>query len=198
MTANKYLLFLTGHFGSGKGWFYDNKIAPTGKFHKLISATTRAKRENEADGRDYYFRDESYFKQNKFATFLFVNKEFRKPGDRKWLYGVPESEMRANFGKNLVYDVAEPKYIRQMMDWCKCNGFNYNFRVCLFAKDNAADLSVAAKRTTMAGDLLVREAHTCEPADFVRARVHPDFIMLSSAKEQIFDARFFRWLSRVK
>ncbi len=63
----KTVLFCTGLSGSGKSYFIQN-ILPKGAFYNLKSATTRAMRDDEKDGREYYFRDESYFETEKFAT----------------------------------------------------------------------------------------------------------------------------------
>lgn len=87
------VLFCTGLSGSGKSYFVKN-ILPKDTFYSLKSATTRPMRDGEADGCEYYFRDEQYFDKEKFATYLFVNEYFWKPGDKKWLYGVPEFEIR--------------------------------------------------------------------------------------------------------
>lgn len=111
----KTLLFCTGISGSGKGYF-ENQILETGLFYKLVSATTRPIRVGEKDGTDYYFKDENFFDTEKFATRLWVNEAVWKQGDPKWMYGVPESEIFNNFGKNLIYDVNKPKYIRQMIN----------------------------------------------------------------------------------
>lgn len=46
----KTVLFCTGLSGSGKSYFVQN-ILPNGAFYNLKSATTRAPRDGEADGR---------------------------------------------------------------------------------------------------------------------------------------------------
>ena len=56
----KTVLFCTGESGSGKSYFIKN-ILPKNAFYNLKSATTRPMRDREADGREYYFRDEKYF-----------------------------------------------------------------------------------------------------------------------------------------
>ena len=66
-------------------------------------------REGEADGCEYYFRDEKYFENEKFATTLFVNEQFWKPGMPKWLYGVPEFEIKDNKWY-IMHTVVLPEY----------------------------------------------------------------------------------------
>ncbi|MDR3208313.1 MAG: hypothetical protein LBT45_00505 [Rickettsiales bacterium] len=193
----KVLLFLTGMSGSGKGYFWENYLKPLGKFRKLVSATTRKPREGEAEGRDYYFRDERFFDTEEFAAKLFVNRQFWKPGEPKWLYGVEKREILRNGDKNLVYDVIEPKYVRQMIDWCDENGRRYDFRIAYFLNP-AADLSCAEKRRNMPNDISVRTENTCNPIDFLRAGLHPDWFMLCSSDGEIFDKRMMDFISKTR
>ena len=127
------VVFCTGESGSGKSYFI-KKFLSNENFYNLKSATTRPIRDGEVDNREYYFRDEEYFKTEKFATELFVNEKFWKPGEPKWLYGVPEFEIFDNLGKNFTYDVIEPKYVRQMIDWFKKKNLvkYYNFKILWF------------------------------------------------------------------
>jgi guanylate kinase len=178
------LLFLTGLSGSGKGYFFDNFL-PRDRFYKLVSATTRKARDGEQDGREYYFRDQRFFDSEKFATYLFVNRGFCKPGDEKWLYGVPEQEIKSNLGKDLVYDVIQPMYVRQMIDWFQGQKIDgYEFRVAYFLppQDN---FQIAEKRAVMKNDLDVRRTNTCDPIDFLRAGIQPDWFVRCSAAETI-------------
>ena len=171
------LLFCTGESGSGKSYFIKN-ILPTGgkKFHNLKSATTRPMREGEADGREYYFRDEAYFDTEKFATKLFVNEQFWKPGQPKWLYGVPEFEILDNLGTNFTYDVIQPRYIRQMIDWFKENKLDYNFKIAWFSPI-ANSKNIIKGRQNMPDDIKVRTANTCNSEDFAKAGLIPDFFI---------------------
>lgn len=167
------LLFCTGLSGSGKSYFAEN-ILPKGAFYKLKSATTRAMRDGEVDGREYYFRDEQYFESEKFATHLFVNEAFWKPGEAKWLYGVPEFEIYEHMGQNLVYDVIQPRYVREMIDWFKKNKIasQYNFKILRFLPP-ANNFEVAKQRQNMPNDINVRKTNTCDVADFIQAGFVP-------------------------
>ena len=84
----KLVVCCTGQSGSGKSTFI-KKFLSTEDFHNLKSATTRPMREDEADGREYYFRDEDYFKTEIFSTLLCVNEISWRPSYPKWLYVVP-------------------------------------------------------------------------------------------------------------
>lgn len=171
------VLFCLGTSGSGKSYFIQN-VLPAGVFYKLKSATTRAMRPGEADGREYYFRDEKYFETEKFATYLWVNEQFWKSGDTKWLYGVPTFEILNNLGKNFVYDVIQPRYARQMIDWFNANGLGqrYDFKTIFFIPPENS-MSIAKSRANMPNDTAVRENNTCTPLDMLQANMDIDFMV---------------------
>lgn len=172
------LLFCNGLSGTGKTTFINTYAIPNG-YHNLISATTRKMREGELDGVSYYFRDEKYFETEKFATYLFVNEAFWKPNEPKWLYGVPEFEIEQNLGKNLIYDVIQPRYTRELMNWFVAHKLDeqYEFKVAYFTtkQDN---FEIAEQRAVMQNDLAVRRANTCAEGDFARARVNVDYVTM--------------------
>lgn len=171
------LLFCTGLSGSGKSYFVKNTL-PENLFYNLRSATTRPMRDGESDGNPYFFRDEEYFDSASLATRLWVNEAFWQPGTPKWLYGVPVDEIRAHLGQNLIYDVIQPKYARQMIDWFNKNNLarHYNYRVAYFlAPEN--NLETARKRANMPNDMDVRRTNTCDPIDFLNAGLDIDYIL---------------------
>ena len=179
--TKKTLLFCTGPSGSGKSYFIKNTL-PDGLFYKLKSATTRPMRDGEVNNREYYFRDESYFDSVPMATHLWVNQEFWAPGTPKWLYGVPEFEIREHLGENLVYDVIQPRYVREMIDWFRKNRLAHLYHFCVtyfIAPEN--NLETAAERANMPNDLDVRRTNTCVPADFVRAGLDIDYMLMPRA-----------------
>ncbi|MDR2769873.1 MAG: hypothetical protein LBB08_00305 [Rickettsiales bacterium] len=194
---NKSFLFLTGMSGTGKSWFWQNVVGPAGKFRKIVSATTRGPRSGEQEGVDYYFRNEAFFDSSEFAVKLFVNEAFWKEGEPKWLYGIEEAEIDRLRGENLTYDCIEPKYVRAVMDWCGAHGRKYDFKIAYFL-NSPEDTSVVQSRANMRNDMLIRSRNTCSPRDFLRAGIHPDWFMLSSAKDSLFDRRFADWLARVE
>ena len=180
----KTVLCFAGKSGSGKSTFIKD-VLPKDQFYNLKSATTRPRRidyeddsKSEQDGREYYFRDESYFETTKFATKLFVNERFWKPGQPKWLYGVPEFEIFDHIGSNFTYDVIQPKYVRQMIDWFRMKTLdkNYNFKIVWFLPlDNTTD--IIKKRQNMPNDVQVRKENTCDIKDFENAHLVPDFVI---------------------
>ena len=190
----KTVLFCTGVSGSGKSYFIKN-ILPKGVFYNLKSATTRPMRDGEADGREYYFRDEGYFETAKLATRLFVNEQFWKPGQPKWLYGVPEFEIFDNLGANFTYDVIQPKYVRQMIDWFNVHKLDeqYSFRILLFVPP-INNLDIVSKRQNMPNDIDVRKANTCDLKDFQDVKLVPDHVVTSQPGKLVMDSRLRAFL----
>lgn len=136
-------------------------------------------RPGESEGKPYFFRDEAYFENAHLATHLWVNEQFWTPGTPKWIYGIPEEEVFTHLGKNLIYDVIQPRYTRQLIDWFKKNGLAryYNFRVAYFLSPEQ-NLETARKRANMPNDADVRRTNTCDPIDFLNAGIDPDYILM--------------------
>lgn len=196
MMKKKTVLFCAGLSGTGKSYFVKN-ILPYGMFYNLKSATTRPMRDGEKDGREYYFRDEMYFETEKFATKLFVNEQFWHPGTPKWLYGVPEFEIFDHMGANFTYDVIQPRYVRQMIDWFNEHGLDekYDYRILWF-QPPTNNFEIAKKRQNMPNDLDVRKANTCNFQDFKNANLYPDHIIISNPKELFLDRGLREFLQK--
>ncbi len=173
----KTLLLCTGLSGSGKTYFIKNTL-PDGLFYSLRSATTRPMRVGESNGNPYFFVTEDEFEKMNLATHLWVNEAFWTPEKPKWMYGVPESEITEHLGENMVYDVIQPRYAKQLIDWFVCNDLHkqYNFRIAYFlpAQNN---MQTVENRANMPNDIDVRRANTCDPIDFLRAGIDPDYIL---------------------
>ena len=192
-------LFCTGLSGSGKSYFVKNilpQIAPNHDFYNLKSATTRPMRDGEKDGREYYFREEPYFYTEKFATFLWVNKAFWNRKKPKWLYGVPEFEIMNNLGRDFTYDVIQPRYIRQMINWftVKLNN-QYDFKILWFQPpENSTE--IVQKRQNMPNDSDVRAKNTCNLSDFTMANLTPDHKIISNPQQLYIDEELRNYLGR--
>ena len=173
----KTLLFCNGLSGSGKTYFIKNTL-PDGLFYNLRSATTRPMRNGEKEGAPYFFRDELYFDTEPLATYLWVNQEIWTPNTPKWLYGIPESEIYEHLGKNMVYDVIQPRYTKQLIDWFKHNNLQkyYNFRIAYFLPPQN-NIQTVANRANMPDDINIRRTNTCDPIDFLHAGIKPNYIL---------------------
>lgn len=174
----KTLLICNGLSGSGKTYFIQNNL-PSGLFYNLRSATTRPMRNGESEGKPYFFRDETYFETAQLATRLWVNEHFWTPGTPKWLYGIPEEEVISHLGQNLIYDVIEPQYSRQLINWFHKNKLHrhYNIRVAYFLPPEN-NFDIVSKRANMPNDTDVRRTNTCDPIDFLNAGIDPDYILM--------------------
>ena len=186
------LLLCCGMSGSGKSYFINNTL-PNGLFYNLKSATTRPMRQGESEESPYFFRDEAFFTNTPMATHLFVNKEFWKPGQLKWLYGIPEFEIYNHIGQNMTYDVIEPKYACELIDWFCKNKLNtkYNFRVAWFLPPPNS-MQIVAERANMVNDTAVRQKNTCTAYDLLNAGLHVDYILCPILGQ--YDSRLTRYI----
>ncbi|MCQ2574837.1 MAG: hypothetical protein MJ156_01890 [Alphaproteobacteria bacterium] len=175
------LLFCTGISGTGKTYFIKNTL-PKGLFYNLKSVTTRPMREGESQGNPYYFCTEDEFEHYELATKLFVNEAFWKKGQPKWLYGVTEQEIKEHIGLNLTYDVIQPKYVRQMIDWFRLHNLDrlYTFKIAYFIPQENDNLDTAKKRANMPNDIAVRTKNTCNPCDFVKEGLDVDYLNIAT------------------
>lgn len=97
------LLILTGASSVGKGDIRDRLMADeTLHFFYSISMTTRPQRENEVDGKDYYFVDYEAFAQAVKNKELLEFAEFDG-----YYYGTPRRQIDflLNSGKNVLIEV---------------------------------------------------------------------------------------------
>ena len=85
----KKLLIIAGKSGVGKDTVMREVLAKTkGKSHKVITCTTRPKRENEIDGVDYYFKNEL-----EFTSMIFEDKILEAQEFNEWFYGTPRESI---------------------------------------------------------------------------------------------------------
>ena len=191
----KVILFCTGEAGSGKSYFIKNHL-PNGLFYNLKSATTRPPRKNEQDGKNYYFKNEEYFNSNTFATKLWVNESIWKEGMPKWLYGVPEFEIINNLGKNFTYDVIQPKYVRQMIDWFDERNLNeeYDYKIVYFLPSEDKN-EIVQNRANMPYDKRIRKINTCTPLDFLQSNLDIDFLAKRGKCETIVSSKLKNYIN---
>ena len=107
---NKKIL-VVGHGGSGKD-FLVHKLINRG-FKKCISHTTRPKRKNESDKKDYYFISEKKFKENISNNSFIEYQVFNT-----WYYGISKKE----FDECDVL-IVTPHFIKQLSKKYRDNCF---------------------------------------------------------------------------
>lgn len=97
------LIIVTAPSGAGKTTVVKHLLNTIPSLAFSVSATTRNKRENEVDGKDYYFLSNEEFKI-KIAANEFVEWEEVYPGK---FYGTLESELKRLWkdGKHIIFDV---------------------------------------------------------------------------------------------
>lgn len=97
------LIILSAPSGAGKTTILKHLLAQGLNLEFSISACSRTKRENEVDGKDYYFITAEEFKQ-KIANNEFLEwEEVYKDN----FYGTLKSEVerKRNEGKNVIFDI---------------------------------------------------------------------------------------------
>ena len=102
-TIEGKLVIFSAPSGAGKTTIVKHLLSRIPEISFSISCTTRPKRENEVDGRDYYFLTEDEFK-TKIKNKEFIEYEEVYPGR---FYGTLHSEIDRlwNQGKHVVFDI---------------------------------------------------------------------------------------------
>jgi len=109
----KMLICIVGGSGSGKSSL-EEEIIIHDNFSKAISTTTRAKRDGEHDGREYYFVDTDEFKKLDTNNELLENVTFA--GNQ---YGLSKAEFFKN-DDHLVF-VVGPNGLEQILNYIEIN-----------------------------------------------------------------------------
>lgn len=102
MNKKGRLIVYSGPSGVGKGTLLKPLLAPEGSLILSISATTRAPRPGEVDGREYFFVSHEQF-ENMIANGDML--EYAKYNDN--YYGTPKSfvEKQRNEGRDVVLEI---------------------------------------------------------------------------------------------
>lgn len=105
----KKIICLVGASGSGKSTL-ENELANMGCYSKIISTTTREKRNGEVDGEHYYFVTEREFRQlNLIENTYFAGK----------YYGITLEELE-RYDNDVIF-VVEPHGLKQIQEYVKDN-----------------------------------------------------------------------------
>jgi hypothetical protein len=127
------------------------------------------------------------------ATYLFTNEESWKRGARKYLYALSKDEVLGHLGRNLVYNVNEPRYIRELQEFFERNGIDgYEFKVIRFAQNKNN------KPMLERGNIHARIFHTASDKDFEHAQLPvPDWDVVGSAARTNYPAEMVEWFNQV-
>jgi len=98
----RFCVIISGPTGTGKTTICKKLVEKIDEFFYSISCTTRKKRENEIDGKDYYFITKEEFekmiKEDKFLEYAKIYNEY---------YGTPKEPVFENLknGKIVIMDI---------------------------------------------------------------------------------------------
>ncbi|MEN3014840.1 MAG: guanylate kinase [bacterium] len=96
ITTKGHIFVISGFSGVGKGTIIQQLLQRNQNMYFSVSYTTRKKRPNEVEGRDYYFVDQETFKQmilkDEFLEWAIVNDNF---------YGTPKAQTISKLEKNI-------------------------------------------------------------------------------------------------
>lgn len=100
---NFIILVLSGPSGTGKTTLCDRLLNYNkSNIQKIITTTTRSKRKNEMDGKDYFFISKNIFEQkiqnNEFYEYKFINNNY---------YGSYKTEIikKINMNSDLIFSI---------------------------------------------------------------------------------------------
>ncbi len=188
------LIILAGPAGVGKSTLCERLVAEVPGFERVITATTRAPRPNEVNGRDYHFYSEAEFDAQLaaggFLEWAWVHRKFR--------YGTPKSSVLGRLPHtNLVMniDVQGVRSIRAAA--ATIPQLQRNLVTIFIAPDS---LDVLRQRLEGRGPLPAEElARRLQSAELELAeRFTYDYIIHSSTKEQDFRALLDYWAQAQK
>ncbi len=176
------LFVFIGDSSTGKTTYIKDRVIKDDVVHWICCDTTRDLRSGEKLGEPYYVRDASYFHNDKeddrFVVHIFANKDTYKLEGKEWHYAVTKAEIdkHAKQDINMVYDVIQPCYAKDMIDYFKANYPHYNIKVAWFiAPEKGPD--VISARANMPNDSATRAKNRCTPLDVVRAKLHVDYML---------------------
>ena len=96
------LLVISGPSGSGKGTVIKRLMEMSDEFMYSVSATTRAPRDGEVNGVNYYFIDRTDFEERIASEMMLEHAEYC--GN---YYGTPKKEVTENLeaGRNVILEI---------------------------------------------------------------------------------------------
>lgn len=183
------LVILAGPAGVGKSTLCDRLVAEVPGFERVITATTRAPRPNEVDGRDYHFLSEEEFDRRLAAgDFLEWARIHQKQRS-----GVPKSSVLERLEHtNLVMNI-DVQGVRNVRAAAAREPRLAGRLVTIFVAPDS--LEVLRERMLGRGPMAAEElARRMQSAELELAeRFSYDYIIHSSTKEQDFRALLAYW-----
>ncbi len=183
------LLILAGPAGVGKSTLCDRLVSEVPGFERVITATTRAPRPNEVDGRDYHFLSEEEF-DRRLAAGDFL--EWARVHQRN-RYGTLKSAVLDRLAHTSLVMNIDVQGVRSIRIAALADARLRGRVVTMFVAPDSLD--VLRERLQGRGPLPAEElARRLQSAELELAeRFSYDYIIHSSTKEQDFRALLDYW-----
>lgn len=113
------LVILTGKSGCGKDTLQEELIRKE-NFKKLISTTTRPKREGEIEGREYYFVDKNKFFQLDKEGFFIEHRSYETLVNNKkdiWYYGLGKQLSKEDINSDMYITILDLDGAKAAIDY---------------------------------------------------------------------------------
>lgn len=130
------IIAITGLSGTGKS-VIARRVANNLNIPFIITHTTRPIRPNEEDKTDYYFIDDSEYKELDKKNQLILKEEFKVAGGFTWRYALNKQSIE---GKQRVITVLSPKGVKELKE------LGYNVLSLYIHVDEDIRLNRIAKR----------------------------------------------------
>jgi len=183
------LVILAGPAGVGKSTLCDRMVSDVPGFERVITATTRAPRPNEVDGRDYHFLSEEEFDRRiaagDFLEWARIHQKQRS--------GVPKSSVLQRLEHtNLVMNI-DVQGVRNVRAAAAQEPRLAGRLVTIFVAPDSLDVlrERMLARGPMAAEELARRLQSAELE--LAERFSYDYIIHSRTKEQDFRALLDFW-----
>jgi guanylate kinase len=183
------MLLLAGPSGVGKSTLCDRLVAEVPGFERVITATTRAPRPNEVDGRDYHFLSQGEFDrrlaEGDFLEWAWVHKEAR--------YGTLKSAVLDRLPHTSLVANLDVQGVRSVRAAAQDLPVLHDRLVTVFVAPDS--LAVLRERLQGRGPVSAQElARRLQSAEVeMRERDSYDYVIHSGTKEQDFRALLAFW-----
>lgn len=122
-TKKKIIVTITGKSAVGKDTIVNGLIDKSHlcHFQKIVVTTTREKRPNEIDGKDYFFINDNEWTENKNDIIAQEQyKTYDKNGKKTiWKYGIHKRQL--DFNSDLYVCILTPKGVKELKKYFKDN-----------------------------------------------------------------------------
>lgn len=187
--AHTVLIILAGPAGVGKSTLTDRLVAEVPGFERVITATTRAPRPNEVNGRDYHFFSEAEF-DAKLAAGDFLEWAWVH---RKYRYGTPKSSVLERLKQTSLVMNVDVQGVRSIRTAAAQEPMLHDRLVTVFVAPDTFDVlrERILGRGQISGEEL--ERRMASAAVEMLEKDTFDYVIHSGSKEQDFQALLDIW-----